>query len=549
MRRILLTIAAMFVATSAVAQPFLRVRHTPGSGVAQLTWTQVSGAASYTVRRASVYPSWNAPVAVGSATTYDYSVSANAAYVFQVVPYNGSGQAMTASNVALLTTHAFSAEELVAIRAQFLSELRAMVDAARAAAGAGAMSWTHAPPTVGTPIYKEYFSDVRSGIDGALQNIGYPSLPAYTDPVLGSTVGIKKIHVEEMRARVRGYPEWTATSLSDFSASKDRYQMRVAGGEVTTYTIVRPSFPVTVELQISAMNGTRVKTYQFPAGVNSYAWNGSTDTGGIAGNGAYQYKVVVTDIANPSNTLTWNDDSSVGGAATQYPYPFCRNASGNFVRCSSSGPFHFDPYANKPLRIKFCVGDGNNESYSCTPSALPSYVIVKAPSSGETDASCGVDCISGDYRVGGDAELPWYGLNIAGSYIADRPYLAVIRQPGAITRNMTVVYESGPVITDLAITPLVFNPAYGSQSYSVTTSGPVSNVTAEFKNLTSGVLLRTIDQVSSTSPHVIQWDGRSDSFGSDGPMLVAPGSYEVTIIVRDAFGREARLSPMITVQY
>ena len=76
------------------------------------------------------------------------------------------------------------------------------------------------------------------------------------------------------------------------------------------------------------------------------------------------------------------------------------------------------------------------------------------------------------------------------------------------------------------------------QSRTVTLKG-------EFKNVTSGSILRTIATgVQLAGQVVLTWNGRADNGA-----WVAPGVYEATITVTDSGGSSTVLKPLITVRY
>lgn len=342
-----------------------------------------------------------------------------------------------------------------------------------------------------------------------------------------------------------------AVQVGHFTASQNFNQMSVADGESITYSWSVPPFPITGNLLISDNTGATVRTHQLVPGQNSFVWNGSRDGGGTVGNGTYIYKIVVSD---GTATYTWNDFSPRSGSSTQFPYPYCRNTAGTFVACNSTG-FDFDPYTNKPLRIGFCVGSDQNPPCSATAhrqtGGVPALVTVKVSSGTETTAWCDLDCISYEFRASGFNELVWYGQNLGSDYVANKPYLTAIRQSDQVPRNLTVVHRSTPTINSMTFTPYVFNPSYQVQRYTIdVTTGGAATITLELRNSLSGSILRTITQsIAGSGIHIIDWDGKSGSFGNEGPMFVTPGLYEATITVREAGGGQARITPLTHVQY
>ena len=89
------------------------------------------------------------------------------------------------------------------VKAQHLAELRQAVDALRAVAGLAPAQWTD-PALVpfSTPIKAAHVVELRTYLEEAATTLGYP--PAqYTDPSLGAGVVVKRIHIEELRQRIR----------------------------------------------------------------------------------------------------------------------------------------------------------------------------------------------------------------------------------------------------------------------------------------------------------------------------------------------------------
>jgi CSLREA domain-containing protein len=88
-------------------------------------------------------------------------------------------------------------------KAQHIIELREAVDAMRAVAGLGPAPWTD--PTLSptsTIIKAVHILELRTYLDNAASLLGYAT-SAYTDPSLTTGFVIKKVHIEELRQRIR----------------------------------------------------------------------------------------------------------------------------------------------------------------------------------------------------------------------------------------------------------------------------------------------------------------------------------------------------------
>jgi hypothetical protein len=88
-------------------------------------------------------------------------------------------------------------------RAQHIIELRQAVDALRAVAGLSPAPWTDATLTPLTTILRAvHILELRSYLDDVSTLLGYANAP-YTDPSLGPGFTVKRVHIEELRQRIR----------------------------------------------------------------------------------------------------------------------------------------------------------------------------------------------------------------------------------------------------------------------------------------------------------------------------------------------------------
>jgi hypothetical protein len=90
------------------------------------------------------------------------------------------------------------------VKAQHIIELRQAVDAMRAVAGLMPAPWTDAALTPGSSVIRAvHIQELRTYVDDATMRLGFATNP-YTDPSLTTGYSIKRIHIEELRQRVRG---------------------------------------------------------------------------------------------------------------------------------------------------------------------------------------------------------------------------------------------------------------------------------------------------------------------------------------------------------
>ena len=89
------------------------------------------------------------------------------------------------------------------VKAQHVIELRQAVDAMRAVGGLSGAPWTDAAlaPT-STTIKAVHIQELRTYLDDAATRLGYSTQP-YTDPALTISFMVRKVHIEELRQRVR----------------------------------------------------------------------------------------------------------------------------------------------------------------------------------------------------------------------------------------------------------------------------------------------------------------------------------------------------------
>jgi hypothetical protein len=74
----------------------------------------------------------------------------------------------------------------------------------RAVAGLGPAPWTDLTLSpFSTKIKAVHILELRSFLEDAASRLGFPAGLAYTDPGLSSGFVIRRVHVEELRQRIR----------------------------------------------------------------------------------------------------------------------------------------------------------------------------------------------------------------------------------------------------------------------------------------------------------------------------------------------------------
>ncbi|HYC92294.1 MAG TPA: FlgD immunoglobulin-like domain containing protein [Thermoanaerobaculia bacterium] len=320
MRRALFTAILLLTAVAAQAQqPQLRVKYRHDTNTIDLAWTQVAGASTYVVRRASSYPLWEAVTNVGNNSSLSLSLGQNTAYVFQVQALDSAGAPFGAPSAgALATTSGFTEHIMVGtpVRAAHVNELRTLVNRARTAAGLSNATWTFPTRAAGDPVKTADVAELRTALNAALQNIGQVP-PAFTDPALTTSTVVRKVHVNELRTRVINWPELvvptTATITENYFSPN--------GDSVKDSTRVDVAFRVTTEVswRLNVRNAANavVRTLTgFGTGF-SFTWDGRNGSGAMQPDGTYWFDVFdVNGFATSMTTSLWATIDTAAPSAT-----------------------------------------------------------------------------------------------------------------------------------------------------------------------------------------------------------------------------------------
>jgi len=166
-----------------------------GSGQVALSWTAAGGATSYQIRRTSNGTFFT--VTSVSGTTYNDPISTNVGYLYQVVANTGAY-----SNVDLAVPMAYTDASLTpgtTIKAAHFTELRTAINAARAALGWSATTFTDTSLT-GVTVKRIHLTELRSALDTVRAGVGLSAL-SYTDAtVTAGSTPIRAAHILELRS-------------------------------------------------------------------------------------------------------------------------------------------------------------------------------------------------------------------------------------------------------------------------------------------------------------------------------------------------------------
>jgi len=170
-----------------------------------LTWTGSAGAVQYEIARRCTSTGY-APIATTSATSFGDTVPVNSACVYQVRALDAMSRVSPYSAPDVATTFAFTDDPLIAgstrIKFVHVDELRQAVNALRATAGLGAMSFTAPAPAAGTTIRATHLQELRTALLAARNSLSLSAF-AFTDPSLVPGVRVKAVHVQELRGGVQ----------------------------------------------------------------------------------------------------------------------------------------------------------------------------------------------------------------------------------------------------------------------------------------------------------------------------------------------------------
>jgi hypothetical protein len=173
------------------------------SGGQQITLTGNFACLS-TVTIGGVSVSWSYTSGTGGIT---FTSPAHAVGAVDLVLALSSGDTLNRSNAFAYLPTSFTDDPLLVgittAKVQHIIELRQAVDALRAVSGLAPAPWTDLTlvPTI-TIIRAVHIHELRTYLNDAASRLSYPTSP-YTDPSLSAGIPIRKVHIEELRQRIR----------------------------------------------------------------------------------------------------------------------------------------------------------------------------------------------------------------------------------------------------------------------------------------------------------------------------------------------------------
>lgn len=160
-----------------------------------------------TVTVGSLTATWSYTNGAGDTTVITVTTPAHSVGAVQIDLTPTSGSPYSAANAFAYLPTVFTDDTIAVgqttVKAQHIIELRQAVDALRAVASLSAATWTDpALPATTTIIKTAHIVELRMHLDSAATELGYGTSP-YTDPSLTAGLVIKRIHIEELRQRIR----------------------------------------------------------------------------------------------------------------------------------------------------------------------------------------------------------------------------------------------------------------------------------------------------------------------------------------------------------
>ncbi|HBB96669.1 MAG TPA: hypothetical protein DC054_14890 [Blastocatellia bacterium] len=160
-----------------------------------------------TVTLGGVSASWIYTNGSDDPSTITVTTPAHSVGAVQVDLAPTSGSSFSKPNAFAYLPTVFSDDTIFAavtiVRAQHIIELRQAVDALRAVAGLAPAPWTDPSLAPNSTVIKAiHIQELRTYVDDAASRLGYPTQP-YTEPGLTTGSSIKRVHIEELRQRIR----------------------------------------------------------------------------------------------------------------------------------------------------------------------------------------------------------------------------------------------------------------------------------------------------------------------------------------------------------
>ena len=161
-----------------------------------------------TVTMGGTAATWSYTNGASDTTHITITTPAHTVGAVQIDLMSTSGSAYTKQNAFAYLPTVFTDNTLTSgvttAKAQHITELRQAVDALRVVAGLQPAPWTDPVLTpFASAIRAVHIIELRAYLDDVTSRLGYAAGLPYTDPGLGAGTMIKRIHIEELRQRIR----------------------------------------------------------------------------------------------------------------------------------------------------------------------------------------------------------------------------------------------------------------------------------------------------------------------------------------------------------
>ncbi|PYQ27130.1 MAG: hypothetical protein DMF56_21465 [Acidobacteria bacterium] len=171
-----------------------------------LSWNAVAGATQYEIQRSSASNSYATLITTAATTFNDNTVAGGSAYVYKVRALDAASRPSPFSApdpaIAMLFTDDPLMSGVTPMKAVHLAELRQAVNALRAVAALGNVSFTDAA-SAGVPVKAIHIQELRDALTPARAALGLGML-SFTNPTLTpGTTAIRAVHLQEVRAGVK----------------------------------------------------------------------------------------------------------------------------------------------------------------------------------------------------------------------------------------------------------------------------------------------------------------------------------------------------------
>jgi hypothetical protein len=204
--KITTTVATTSQCANTLGAPASVIATAGSSSSVNLSWTAVTGAATYDVERSAdrvVYAVIGTPAATVFA---DSTAAANTSYLYRVRARDAGTNTGPYGPLDFATTVIFIDDPVTAgssvVNIVHMTELRTAVNAMRVLAQLGPFTFTD---TIGTlvPVRKMHIDELRANLDAARVAIGW-NAGDYTDPVITAmSTTVKAAHINELRNYVK----------------------------------------------------------------------------------------------------------------------------------------------------------------------------------------------------------------------------------------------------------------------------------------------------------------------------------------------------------